>query len=187
MEAEKLKSIIESVLFVSGEPLKIGKIAKIVGVKKPEVENALMLLSGEYAAGRGLVLVRKEDEVQLCSDPKNAEYVSALAKSDVSEGLSQAALETLSVIAYRGPVTRAGVEAIRGVNSSFTIRALLMRGLLERVENPQDTRSYLYKISFEFLKKIGTDAVEKLPDWEKLSHDSRVEGVINSNKEQFLC
>jgi len=75
----------------------------------------------------------------------------------------------LSIVAYRGPITRAEIEAIRGVNCSFTLRALLIRGLLDRTENIKDNRRYLYNISFDFLKKLGMDSVEKLPDWETLN------------------
>jgi len=89
-------------------------------------------------------------------------------------------LEVLSIVAYRGPISRMDVEAIRGVNCSFTLRSLLMRGLLERIDNPADNRSYLYKISFDFLKKMGVESVEKLPDFENLSKDDRIDSIINN-------
>jgi segregation and condensation protein B len=179
MEQKKLKSQIESMLLVSGDPVKISRIVKITGVSKPEVENAIMVLSGEYSSNdRGFVIIRKEDEIQLATNPKNSEIISSLIKSEVQENLSRAALEVLSIVAYRGPVTRAEVEAIRGVNCSFTLRALLMRGLLERSENPKDNRSYIYKISFDFLKKLGLESADKLPDFENLSKDARIESII---------
>lgn len=178
MELNKLKSIIESILFVSGEPVKIARVAKVAGVSKSEAESALTSLRDEYAQGRGLVIVRKEDEVQLATAPENAETVSALVKSEIQEGLSRASLEVLAIVAYRGPLSRLDIEAIRGVNCSFTLRTLLMRGLVERVDNPNDSRAYLYKISFEFLKKLGLENVSQLPDFENLSKDSRIENVI---------
>jgi len=178
MEKEKLKSIIESILFVSGEPVKIAKIAKVAEVDVPDVEGALEELKNEYANNRGIVIIKKEDWVQMASNAENSEIISELVKSEIQESLSKAALETLSIIAYRGPISRINVEAIRGVNCSFTIRALLMRGLLERIDNPKDNRSYLYKISFEFLKKLGIDDISKLPDFEILSKDNRIESVI---------
>ncbi len=156
MEQNKLKSAIESILLISGDPVKVSRIAKITGAPKPEVENAVRILSGEYSSGqRGFVIIKKEDEIQLATNPENASIVSDLIKSEIQENLSRASLEVLSIVAYRGPVTRAEVEAIRGVNCSFTLRALLMRGLLERMDNPRDNRSYIYKISFDFLKKMG--------------------------------
>lgn len=181
MEQEKLKSAIESILFVSGEPLKISRISNITGVPRPEVENAIMILQGEYSsAGRGLLIVKKEDEIQLATNPDNASFIDKLVKSEIQENLSKAALEVISIVAYRGPITRMNVEAIRGVNCSFTLRALLMRGLLERIENPADNRSYLYKISFDFLKKLGVESVEKLPEYAALSGDERVDSIINN-------
>jgi len=179
MEIEKLKSIIESILFSVGEPVKIAKLVKITGSAKPEVENALMMLSAEYAgANRGLTLLRKEDEAQLATNSENAAFVDQIIKSELQESLSTSALEVLSIIAYRGPLTRTDVEAIRGVNCSYTVRNLLMRGLVERIDNPKDNRSYVYKISFDFLKKMGLESVEKLPDFETLSKDERINSVI---------
>lgn len=180
MELEKLKSAIESILFITGEPVEISRIVKITGAKKPEVENAIMLLQGDYAAGRGMIIIKKDEAVQMATAPDNAEIVSEMVKSGIQEGLSKAALEVLSIVAYRGPISRVNIEAIRGVNCSFTVRALLLRGLLERTEDPNGGRSYLYKISFDFLKKLGLENVEKLPDFENLSQDSRIESIIES-------
>lgn len=181
MELENLKSIIESILFLSGEPLKLSKITKITGASKAETENAILALQNDYALSkRGLVILKKEDEFQMATNPENASYMDQLVKSEMQEALSRAALEVLSIVAYRGPITRSEVEAIRGVNSSYTIRSLMLRGLMERIENPNDSRGYLYKISFDFLKKMGIDCVEKLPDFETLSKDERIDSIINS-------
>jgi segregation and condensation protein B len=96
----------------------------------------------------------------------------------MQEGLSKAALEVLSIIAYKGPISRAEIESIRGVNCSFTLRSLMMKGLLERIDNPKDGRGYLYKISFEFMKKLGIENIDKLPDYQELSQDPRIESVV---------
>lgn len=178
MEISKLKSIVESLLFLSGEPLKIVKIAKICESPKAEVERAIMILQGEYAsAKRGIILVKKEDEAQLATNSENFSFVDQLAKSEMQESLSKAALEVLSIVAYKGPITRAEIESIRGVNCSFTLRSLMMRGLLARTDNPKDGRGYLYKISFEFMKKMGIESIDKLPDYQELSQDPRIESV----------
>ena len=181
MDLEKIKSQIESILFLSGEAVKISRIAKITGVTKPEVENALMLLQDKYAGEKsGIVILRKEEEAQMATSPENAEILEQLVKSEIQENLSRAGLEVLAIVAYRGPINRLEVEAIRGVNCSFTLRSLLMRGLLERIENPKDSRGYLYKISFDFLKKMGLERIEQLPDFETLSKDERIDSIIGN-------
>lgn len=179
MDQDKLKSVIESVLFISGDPVKISRIAKITGAPHPEIENALMVLQGEYSGERGMIIIKKEDEAQMATNPENASFTSDLVKSEIQEGLSRAALEVLAVVAYKGPISRVDIDAIRGVNSAFTLRSLMIRGLLERTDN-KDSRGYLYNISFDFLKKLGIDSVEKLPDWENLSKDERVESIIDN-------
>jgi len=179
MDIDKLKSQIESILFLSGEAVKISQIVKITGAVKPEVENALMMLVQDYSGSqRGIVILRKEDEVQMATNSENAEILDQLIKSEIQENLSKAGLEVLAVVAYRGPISRIEIEAIRGVNCSFTLRSLMMRGLLERIENPKDNRGYLYKISFDFLKKMGLEWIEQLPDFENLSKDERIDSVI---------
>jgi len=181
MEIEKIKSQIESILFLSGEKVKISRMTKIIGASKPEIENALMLLEGEYSGDkRGMVILRKEDEVQMATNPENSGILDQLVKSEIQENLSKAALEVLAIVSYRSPISRLEIEAIRGVNCSFTLRSLLMRGLLERVENPKDGRGYLYKISFEFLKKMGLERIEQLPDFEVLSKDERIDSIIGN-------
>lgn len=181
MELEQLKSQIESILFLSGEAVKLSRISKITGAAKPEVENALMLLGEKYSGEKsGIVILRKEEEAQMATSPENAEILEQLVKSEIQENLSKAGLEVLAIVAYRGPINRLEVEAIRGVNCSFTLRSLMMRGLLERIENPKDSRGYLYKISFDFLKKMGLERIEQLPDFETLSKDERIDSIIGN-------
>jgi len=179
MNKEKIKSAIESILFVSGEPMKISRLAKIIKIKTSEIEEAIRLLQEDYTHGRGMDIIIKEDAVQMVTKADNADIVAQVLKSEIQENLSQASLEVLSVVAYRGPIARTDIEAIRGVNCSFTLRTLMLRGLLERIDNPENNRSYLYKISFEFLKKIGINKINKLPDWEKLTQDQRLAKVTN--------
>jgi len=178
VDQKKLKSVIESILFISGEPLAVSRIQKVTDASEEEVESALGSIAQDYSDGRGMVMIRKEDKVEMATSPENAEFISELVKSEIQENLSPAALEVLSIIAYRGPIARVEIESIRGVNCSFTLRSLLMRSLIERVDNPKDSRGYLYKISFQFLESLGMESVEKLPDFENLSKDARIESVL---------
>jgi segregation and condensation protein B len=178
MDEEKLKSVLESLLFVSGEPIKISKLAKITKKEVAEVENALMELERECLRNnRGVSVIKKDGKVQLVTNPDNAPFVNGLVESELKGDLSKASLEVLSVIAYKEPIARSGIEAIRGVNSSFTLRNLLMRGLIEKVENAENKRKHLYKVSLDFLKKLGLKRVEELPDYEKISKDERIDSV----------
>lgn len=182
MEQEKLQSIIESILFVGGEPIKKSKLVKILSgeAKAEDVEKTLEALGAKYAGtGSGLMLLKKGEEIQLVSSPENAEYIERIVKNELQDSLSNAATEVVSIVAYRGPITKSEIEAIRGVNCSYTLRNLLLRGLIERNDNPRDNRGYVYSISFDFLKKLGVDDVKKLPEYDTLSLDDRINSIIN--------
>lgn len=181
MEKSKLKSTIESLLFVSGEPIKIGRLAKIAGVGKNEVEESLDLINRDYGErNSGLRIVKKDDSVQLGTNPENAESVSQLVTGEMNSELSKSALETLAIVAYRGPITRVHIEAIRGVNCSYVLRSLLVRGLVERLETA-DTRGYLYRVSFDFLKTMGIQEAGELPEWENLSKNDKLEELLKND------
>lgn len=161
-----LKSIIESVLFIYGEPIALEKIAKIVQSEKEEIVKAIGELKKDYKT-RGFAILEKDGSYQLGSNPENTNQIEGLVKNELNEELSRAAVETAAIIAYKGPLTRLEIEYIRGVNSSFIIRSLLMRGLIERIENPKDARSYLYKIGLDFLKHLGVTKIEDLPKYQE--------------------
>lgn len=161
----ELKSIIESILLIHGDPVSAGFLAKVTKKKTEEVLAVLEELKGEYET-KGLRILKKDDEYQFGTAPENAEILDQMIKSEFSEELSKAALETLTIVAYKGPLTRIDIEHVRGVNSSFILRNLLMRGLVERIENPRDARSYIYRVSFDTLKYLGLEKVEDLPDFQ---------------------
>lgn len=165
----KLESIIESLLFAHGEPLTLKAIAKIIETSEDDIKKAL----GELAADcrkedSGMALLEKDGEYQLGSKPEHAPYIEKLVKSGLSEELSKAAVETVAIVAYKGPLSRAEIEHIRGVNSSFTLRNLLMRGLIERIDSPKDARSHWYRVSFDFLKHLGLAKIDDLPQYLEL-------------------
>jgi segregation and condensation protein B len=179
VEQEKIQSIVESLLFLSGEPVMVARLAQASGASEEEVEQALADLMKTYGApGRGLFLIRSGGEVQLATRPDNSIYLENMVKGALQDSLSKAAMEVLAVIAYRGPISRAEIEAVRGVNCSVTLRNLLMRELIERRDNPNDSRGYLYVISLQFLKELGLGDVTALPDYETLRKDERMEAVL---------
>lgn len=159
----------------------MARLVAVLEISEEEVMRGLEGLVKKYNTPEsGLSLVRKDDMVQLVTRSENALYVEKFTKSTMQESLSKAALEVLAVIAYRGPIARAEIEAIRGVNCSVTLRNLLMRALIERKENESDARGYLYTISFQFLKSLGLQAVSELPEYELLMHDERVLVALNA-------
>ena len=182
MDTQKLKSVIESLLFASGEPMKAQKLAKICGIPKNEVKEAMAKLENEYRDARGLRILSGNDSYQLASNPENSKFVNQLVSGELSADISKSAMETLSIIAYRGPITRIQIDAIRGVNSSYVFRSLLMRGLVGRRET-SDIRGYLYEISFDFLKYLGIQKISELPDWETLSKNDKVATLLTLDEE----
>ncbi len=163
-----LTSILESLLFTFGHPIGFKKLAEVIEIPEKELENALNALANDYENNnRGFRLVFSDNKVQLVTASESGEAVKKLIKSDFDEDLSQAALETLAIIAYRGPVSRVVIENLRGVNCSFILQSLAIRGLIEKKNNPEDGRSYIYKVTFNFLKHIGLSRIEDLPEFKK--------------------
>lgn len=154
---------LEAILFVAEGPVELSALAQATGAVARQVEAALAHL-GETLQERGLRLQRSRDRVQLVTAPEHAVWIERFLGLDLSAKLSAAALETLAIIAYRQPMTRPEVEAVRGVNSSGTIRTLLQRelieeaGRLETVGNP-----YLYATTGLFLQYFGLASLEELP------------------------
>jgi segregation and condensation protein B len=167
------KYILESLLFTSGHPLSYKKIAEISEISEKEIENLLRELAGDYEQNnRGLRLVFLDNKVQLVAAPESKEAMEKMIKSDFEEELSQAALETLAIIAYKGPVGRATIENLRGVNCSFILQSLAIRGLIDKKNNPEDGRSYVYNITFDFLKHLGLNKIEDLPKYPDLRDEN---------------
>lgn len=174
-----LESILETILFVHGEPVGIKKLADLSGESPEAVKKTLDELAKSYA-GRGIVLVQKDDQYHLGSHPDNTAYVSAMVRSEFSEALSRVALETIAIIAYKGPLARAEIEYIRGVNSSFTLRNLMMRGLIEREEDLHESRAYRYRVSSGLLNYLGLTNMDDLPEY-SLLHATAIQTEVSQS------
>ena len=165
---ENLLSKIEAVLFAYGEPISIERLGKILKINPAELESALKDMETELSRQeRGIVLIKNVGKIQLATKPELTGLLEGIIKQEFTEDLTPAALETLSIIAYAGPISRADIEYIRGVNSSFTMRNLLLRGLAERTIDPKRANAYIYTASFDLIKRLGILKVEDLPDYEK--------------------
>lgn len=161
---------IESLLFVSPKPLSIKKLALALQESIEHIESALAELQQRYSGpGSGIVLVRNNDEIQLTTHPDNGDLVAEYIKEEALGELTKPSLETLTIVAYRGPVTKADIEHIRGVNVSQSLRSLLMRGLIE--EQKGDTPDeYRYIVASQFLNHLGISHISELPDYSQY-HD----------------
>jgi segregation and condensation protein B len=164
-----LESKIEAVLFWKGEPVSRKKLADILKVTPEEINEAIEKLK-QNLSGRGIVLQEKENEVTLGTTPELSTLFEDLQKEELNRDLSKASLETLSIILYKNGANRAEIDYIRGVNSSFTLRALSVRGLVEKVLDTKDNRRYMYKPSFELLSYMGVKSVEELPDYAEVNN-----------------
>lgn len=164
------ETLIESLLFVADQPVEIQDLAKTLEIEIDEVERALEVLDAQYQT-RGIRLQRRRDQVQLVSAPEAGPTIERFLGLERSGQLSVAALETLSIVAYRQPVTRMQIEAIRGVRSDSVLRALVRRGLIEAIGRAETVgRPILYSTTFEFLQQFGLEALMDLPNWEELSN-----------------
>lgn len=156
-------TILEALLFVTDEPVAVERLAQTLEVTPEVVESAL----GALAAGlsqRGLRLQRRGREVQLVTAPTAARYIERFLGLEDNGRLSAAALETLAIIAYRQPVTRAALEQLRGVNSEHVLRGLVARELVEEVGRLETAgRPLLYGTGFGFLRYFGLNALGELP------------------------
>ena len=161
----KLENKIEAILFFKGEPISTEKLASILEASPQTVKEALLNLERALSE-RGLALIYKDDEVMLGTHPNTSSLIEEIIKEDLQRELGRAGLETLSTILYLGPISRSEIDYIRGVNSTFILRNLLIRGLVERTENPGDRRSFLYKPTFELLSYLGIRRIEELPEYE---------------------
>ncbi len=170
---------IEAILFWKGEPQSIKKLATSLNKKEEEILAGLDVLK-EKIKGRGIQLLYKpalindsdhlggDDEVMLGTSSTLSSLIERLTKEELVRDLGKAGLETISIIAYKGPISRAEIDYIRGVQSNFILRNLQIRGLVERIENEKDRRSFLYRPTFDLLQFLGVSRIEDLPEYEKV-------------------
>ncbi|TAL19007.1 SMC-Scp complex subunit ScpB [Patescibacteria group bacterium] len=166
-----LPSLVESLLFVSTRPLSARKLSELTGEPTGEVEAALHAIAAEYKErSAGLRLAQSGKDWQFMTSPDNARSVQEFIREEMTGELTRPSLEALTIIAYRGPVTKAEIEQIRGVNCSLILRNLMIRGLAE-AETVKKTLLTRYRVTLDFLRFLGVASVEELPDYARLSSD----------------
>jgi segregation and condensation protein B len=162
-----LEQKLEAILFWKGEPISIKKLEDIFKVSREEIKEAILKLK-ENLLNRGIVLIENGEEIMLGTNSEMSALIEDLQKEELNRDLSKASLETLSIVLYKNGATRSLIDYVRGVNSSFTLRALSMRGLVEKTTDPKDNRKYIYKPSFELLSFMGVKSVEELPEYNEV-------------------
>lgn len=169
LELDKIDNVLEALLFVSGDGLKISDICELLELQKSEVQSAVKRLQKKYGGKSGVHLISYNGKIQLASNPDYAEVLSCVLNPIKEKALSNPAMETLSIIAYRQPVTRLDIEHIRGVNCDYALQALLKNNLIEIVGRKDALgKPLLFGTTETFLKRFGIEDLESLPERERL-------------------
>ena len=170
---KELCAVIEAILFVSGDPVRVEDLAHSMNMTASEMETALTELADHLSLeSHGLQLNRSGGEVFLSIRPEYAPQVEAFLQPLEKRPLSQAVLETLSIIAYRQPVTKAEIEAVRGVKCDYSVRALIARGLIREAGRRETLgRPVLYETTEEFLRHFALESLSDLPAREDVQAD----------------
>ena len=170
---------IEAILFMYGREISCKRIAELTGEMEEKVKMLVQKLQEDYELrNAGLRIMITNHIVQMVTHPDVSDTIEAITKKEIEGPLTPVSMEVLSIIAYRGPIGKIDIEAIRGVNCSFTLRNLLRRGLIERVDNEAHKRSQSYYVTVDFLRILGVQSVQELPEFVELSTDKRIDAVL---------
>jgi segregation and condensation protein B len=178
MHNMNLENKIEAILFFKNEPLTFSELSKLSGVSIEEVKEAVSNLQNVYKE-RGVVLIHDGESVTFGTNPAFSELIEGIQKDELSRDLGRAGLETLAIVLYKGPITRREIDYIRGVNSAFVLRTLLIRGLIERVDTESGGRGYSYKPTLKLYEYLGITRKEDLPEYQHAF--TKIEEFVKSN------
>ena len=180
MDKEKIKGIIESILFTMGDSVTEKQLVQVLEITPEELFMILMEMKAEYTAeARGITLKRLDDAWQLCTKAENYEFIRKLVVQPKKRSLTDVMLETLSIIAYKQPVTKQEIEAIRGVKSDFAVNRLVEYGLVRELGR-LDTigRPIVFGTTEEFLRCFGVSRIEELPDIDEVTRESFMQEAL---------
>jgi segregation and condensation protein B len=180
-DLEKNIAALEALLFIHGEPVTYKKIAAVLGIGKEEAETLARELKQRLGdPARGLQIISDREKVQLATKPEWNTILESFVKEELTEDLTPASLETLSIIAYLGPISRTRIEYLRGVNSSVILRSLMIRGLIERSADSEHPSGFLYRLTFDAMKHLGIQQKEDLPDCSKFQELLKVFDAVSA-------
>ncbi|NMB48606.1 SMC-Scp complex subunit ScpB [Candidatus Kuenenbacteria bacterium] len=178
-----LKAQVESILFVLNKPIELKKIAKLCQRSEAEIEVVLENLKAHYNGEEsGINILTVGQEVQMVSCPRNKDLVEGLVKEEIEGELTRPQLEALTVIAYRGPITKMELEQVRGVNCSLILRNLIIKGLVQ-TEEDKIIEQTKYQITPSFMKHLGVMSPKELPNYQQLSSAESLNEIL-ANKEE---
>lgn len=184
----KLKYLIEGLLFASGEPLSQNKIKDLLNSQASAIEEAINDLLNDYQLeNRCLDIIKKGEEggifYQIVTNKNISQIIQKLNNTVLDGDLTKSGLEVLSIVMYRSPLNRAEIDEIRGVNSSYILRALTLRGLINRYQNPNRRNEYLYEPSFDILRHLGITSLDQLPKYEDFNQISLTDILSKAEKQ----
>ncbi len=180
IDTSMIDEILESLLFLSGNGLKVADVATQLEVKTADVNAAVKRLKEKYGGKSGIHLLSFNGKIQFATNPAYSDVVACVLNPIRERDLSNAALETIAIIAYRQPVTRLDIEQIRGVNSEYTVQMLLKNNLIEVVGRKEAVgKPLLFGTTDEFLKRFQLESLDELPDYETLLESIKVIGEKN--------
>lgn len=180
---EKLKIMnilvkIESILFVASKPISFRQLAQAVGKSETDVREVIETLRMKYNRDdSGIHIFVDDDHTQMGTNPDNSDVIESFVKNEAGGELTKAQLETLTVIAYRSPITRPELEEIRGVNCAIILRNLLIKGLIDEKQDDEKV-ALVYSISFDAMSYLGVVSVNELPDYESLAQHENLENIL---------
>ena len=179
-----IKPRIESILFISNKPLTIKQLADLCETGKIEVETVLETLKVEYnQADKGIKIIDHNGKVQMTTASESSGVIEKFLKEELTGEMTRPQLEALTIVAYRGPITKMELEQIRGVNCSLILRNLLMRGLVE-AHLDKKISTTVYQVTVDFVKYLGITDIKELPDYDKLSNHETLEELLNTKDDE---
>lgn len=174
-----LSSQLESLLLISPRPLSLRALSERTGRPAEEILAAVTALAQKYnTETSGIQVLQHGQTVQFVSSPLNSKLITEFLKEEQAGELTRPALETLTIIAYRGPISKIQLDTIRGVNCSLILRHLMIKGLVEAKAN-KDKFQTSYQVTGDFVRYLGLNTISQLPDYEQLHHDERLEQLLN--------
>lgn len=177
---------IEAVLFAAAKPIKISQLQKHLDLSQEVVREALDDIIARYNVDTsGVHLLENNQTVQFVTNPGAGDDVAKFLKKEAAGPLTRPSLETLTIIAYRGPITKPEIEVIRGVNCSLILRNLMIRGYIDENQDAKRLQS-VYTLSNTFMKAIGVDKIGALPDYESFANNEKITELLSSEPDPEL-